>query len=223
MSDRVARLAPLTGVLFALLVVVGTVVGSESPGTEKPASKIVAYYETHSSEVKASAVLFALAFLALIGFGAALRSYARRSPSAEGVSVLMVAGSVLVAAGALTASGVEFGLAKEIHHLGPEAVKTLNFITEEVAFLPIIGGAFVFAIGAGLTILRGAPLPRWLGWVAIVLGIAALIPPASFPSLLGFAIWSVIVSVLVYKRTAPDAAQVTAGVGSSPGLSSASA
>jgi hypothetical protein len=59
--------------------------------------------------------------------------------------------------------------------------------------------------------------------VAIVLGIAALIPPASFPSLLGFAIWSVIVSVLVYKRTAPDAAQVTAGVGSSPGLSSASA
>jgi hypothetical protein len=223
MSERLGRLAPLTGVLFAVLAVVGVAVGSESPGTDKPASKIVSYYETHSSELKASSILFALAFLALIGFGAALRSYARRSPSAEGVSVLIVAGSVLIAAGALTTSGIEFGLANEIHHLGPESVKTLSFITEEAAFLPIIGGAFVFAVGAGLAILRGAPLPRWLGWVAIVLGIAALIPPASFPSLLGFAIWSVIVSVLVYKRSAPDAAAVADGAAASPELSSAGA
>jgi hypothetical protein len=223
MSDRLARLASLTGVLFALLVVVGVFVGSESPGTDKPASKIVSYYETHSSEVKASAVLFALAFLALIAFGAALRSYVRRSPATDGVSVLLTAGSVLIAAGALISSGVEFGLANEIHHLGPESVKTLNFITEEVAFLPVIGGAFVFAVGAGLAILRGAPLPRWLGWVAIVLGILALIPPTSFPSLLGFAIWSVIVSVLIYRRSASDTKGVAAGVAASPELSSASA
>jgi hypothetical protein len=187
------------------------------PELLQPASKLVAYYETHSSEVKASSVLFALAFLA---FGAVLRSYARRSAATDGVSVLIVAGAVLTAAGSLTASGIEFGLAKEIHHLGPEAVKTLAFMGEEAAFLPIIGGAFIFAVGAGLAILRGAPLPRWLGWVAIVLGVLALIPPTSFPSLIGFAIWSVIVSVLVYKRTAPDA---LAAPTPSPELSTAGA
>jgi hypothetical protein len=69
-----------------------------------------------------------------------------------------------------------------------------------VAFLPLIGGAFLFGIGSGLAILRGARLPKWLGWVVIVLGIAALIPPASFPALVGFAIWSVIVSILMYVR-----------------------
>jgi hypothetical protein len=37
--------------------------------------------------------------------------------------------------------------------------------------------------------------------VAIVLGIAALIPPASFPALIGFVIWSIIVSILMYLRT----------------------
>jgi hypothetical protein len=200
MSDRLSRLAPLTGVVFAVLTVVAGATGSESPGTKDPPAKIVAYYATHESEVKTSALLFALAFLILVLFAASLRSYLRRTPAAEGLSALVLAGAVLIAAGALISAGVEFGLANEIHHLGPETVQTLNFITEEVAFLPVIGGAFLLAIGSGLAILRGAPLPKWLGWVAVVLGIAALVPPASFPSLLGFAIWSAIVSILIYRR-----------------------
>ncbi len=203
MPDRLSRLAPLTGVLFAVLVAVAFFTGSESPGAKEPPAKIVAYYATHRSEVKTSALLFALAFLILVLFAASLRSYFRRTPAAEGLSALVLAGAVLIAAGALISSGVEFGLANEIHHLGPETVQTLDFITEEVAFLPIIGGAFLLAIGSGLAILRGAQLPKWLGWVAIVLGIAALVPPASFPALLGFAIWSAIVSILIYRRTGP--------------------
>lgn len=203
MSDRLSRLAPLTGLLFAVLALVAIVTSSESPGTNEPPAKIAAYYVTHRSEVKTSAVLFALAFLILVLFAASLRSYLRRTPVAEGLSALVLAGSVLIAAGTSISSGVEFGLANEIHHLGPEAVKTLNFITEEVAFLPVVGGAFLLAIGSGLAILRGAALPKWLGWVAIVLGIAALVPPASFPSLLGFAIWSAIVSILIYRRIGP--------------------
>jgi hypothetical protein len=210
MSDRLSRLAPLTGVLFAVLAVVAIVTGSESPGTNEPPAKIVAYYTTHRSEVKTSAFLFALAFLILVLFAASLRSYLRRTPAAEGLSALVLAGSVLIAAGTSISAGVEVGLANEIHHLGPESVQTLNFITEEVAFLPVVGGAFLLAIASGLAILRGAALPKWLGWVAIVLGIAALVPPASFPSLLGFAIWSAIVSILIYRRTGPAASAPTA-------------
>jgi hypothetical protein len=218
MSDRLSRLAPLAGVLFAVLAVVGIFTGGETPAAKDPPAKIVAYYATHESEVKTSALLFALAFLVLVLFAASLRSYLRRTPAAEGPSALVLAGSVLIAAGALISSGVEFGLANEIHHLEPQSVQTLDFITEEVAFLPVIGGAFLLALGSGLAILRGARLPKWLGWVAIVLGIAVLIPPASFPSLLGFAIWSTIVSILMYRRIGgaqkPDAdASVVAGAG----------
>ena len=160
MLDRLSRLAPLTGVLFAVLAVVAIVTGGESPGTNEPPAKIVAYYATHRSEVKTSALLFALAFLILVLFAASLRSYLRRTPAAEGLSALVLAGAVLIAAGVLITSGVEFGLANEIHHLGPEAVQTLNFITEEVAFLPVVGGAFLLAIASGLAILRGARLAQ---------------------------------------------------------------
>ena len=217
MSDRLSRLAPLTGALFAVLAVVAIFTGGESPGTNEPTAKIIAYYATHRSEVETNNILFALAFLILVLFAASLRSYLRQTPAAEGLSAMVLAGAVLMAVGVLTTSGVEYGLAKEIHHLGPEAVKTLNFITEELAFLPVIGGAFLFAIGSGLAILRGARLPKWLGWVAIVLAIAALIPPASFPSLLGFAIWSIIVSILIYLRTGPDTTALPSAAGTMSG------
>ena len=187
MSGRLRRLAPLTGVLFAVLVVVGVFTSSsETPEANSSSAKVIAYYGTHGSEVETSAILFALAFLVIVLFAGVLRSYLRRTPAVE--------------AGALISSGVEYGLAHNLSHLSPATAQTMNLLSQEL-FLPIIGGAFLFAICSGLAILRGAALPKWLGWVAIVLGIAALIPPASFPALIGFVIWSIIVSILMYLRT----------------------
>ncbi len=204
MTDRWSRLAPLTGVLFAVLTVAGIFSGGETPDANAGPAKVIAYYTTHRSEVETSAILFALAFLVLVLFAGTLRSYLRHAPGAEGLSSLVLAGGVLMAAGALTGAGVEYGLAHQLNHLGPQAAQTLNFLDNEL-FLPVLGGAFVFAVCSGLAILRGAPLPKWLGWVAIVLGIAAIIPPASFPALLGFVIWSIIVSILMYRRTGASA------------------
>ncbi len=95
MSDRLGRLVTLTGVLFAALVLVAFFIGSESPGSNESSAKIASYYETHSSEVKASAIIFGLAFLVLVVFAAVLRSYLRRTPAAEGTSALLLAGSML--------------------------------------------------------------------------------------------------------------------------------
>jgi membrane protein implicated in regulation of membrane protease activity len=36
--------------------------------------------------------------------------------------------------------------------------------------------------------------------VAIVIGVVVLIPSASFYALLAFAVWSIVVSILVYRR-----------------------
>ncbi len=210
MSDRWSRFAPLTGVLFAVLAVVAVFTNnSETPEASASPAKVVLYYAAHRSELETSSILFGLAFLVLVLFAGALRSYLR--PAAEGLSALVLAGAILMAAGALAGTGIEYGIAHNLHDLTPEMAKTLNLVSSEL-FLPTIAGGFVFGVCGGLAILRGAALPNWLGVIAIVIGIAVLIPPASFPALFAFVIWSVIAAVLMYLRNGP----ASGGAGATP-------
>jgi len=219
MSDRLSRLAPLTGVLFAVLTVVAIFTGGETPDANASSAKVIAYYGAHRSGVETSAILFALAFLVLVLFAGSLRSYLCRTATAEGLAAIVLAGAVIMAVGAMTGGGVEYGLAHNLSRLTPATAQTLNLLTNEL-FLPIIGGAFLFAIASGLAILRGAQLPKWLGWVAIVMGIAVLIPPVSFPVLLVFVIWSVVVSIMIYLRTGPATSTPPADAASALGAPS---
>lgn len=217
MSDRWSRLAPLTGLVFAVLVVVAIVTsGGETPKANASPAKVIAFYTVHRSETETSAILFALAFLVVVLFAGSLRSYLRRSPGTEGLAAIVLAGGVLMAAGALTVSGAEYGLAHHLTGLTPGAAQAANFVAQEL-FLPLLGGAFLFAVASGLAILRGARLPKWLGWVAIVMGIVVLIPPAGMVALLAFVIWSVIVSILMYLRSGPDASTPMVDAPGGPG------
>jgi hypothetical protein len=201
MSDRWSRLAPLTGAVFVVLAIVAVVVsGEETPKASASAAKVVSFYSEHHSAIERGAILFALTFLALVLFAGALRSYLRRTSGCEGLAAMVLAGAILMAVGALAGTGVEYGIAHNLHDLSPEAVKTLNFVSTEL-FLPVLAGGFIFGMCAGLAILRGADLPNWLGWVAVLLGIAAIVPPASFIALGVLVLWSLVVTIIMYRRS----------------------
>ncbi len=57
----------------------------------------------------------------------------------------------------------------------------------------------VFSIAIGLAILRTAALPKWLGWVMIVIGVIG-VTPVGFFGFFAVMIWSVIVAVMLYRR-----------------------
>jgi hypothetical protein len=198
MTDHWNQRAPLTGVLFAVLVAASVVANnSYTPKASASAAKVVSFYTEHHSAVETSGILIAFAYLVLVLYAGALRAYLRRT--AESLGTLVLAGGVMMATGGLLCAGIEYGLAYNLRNLSPEAIKTLNFVSTEL-FLPVQAGEFVFGVCGGLAILRGAALPKWLGWVAIVIGVVVLIPSASFYALLTFAIWSIVVSILVYRR-----------------------
>ena len=200
MTNRWGRLAPLTGVLFAALAIVAIFANSsETPGANAGPLKVFAYYAKHRSEVETSAILFALAFIVLVLFAGALRAHLRRVRAAEALGSLVLAGAILMAVGAITVSGLEYGLAHRLSSLSLEEARTLNFLSNEL-FLPILAGGFIFGICAGIAILRGAPLPKWLGWAAIAIGIVTIVPPVSVIALLAFLIWTIVVSILMYIR-----------------------
>ena len=217
MSDRLSRFAPLTGVVFFVLTLVAIFTGGETPEANASVVKVLSYYSTHRSEVETSALLIAFAFLFLVLFAASLRSYLRRTPAAEGLAALSLAGAVIMAVGALSVTSIEYGLAHHLRDLGPSSAQTLSFLSNEL-FLVVIAGGFLFALPAGLAILRGGQLPKWLGWVAVVLGIFFVIPPLIFPALFGTLLWSLIVSVMIYLRSAPPSTAPSAAV---PGTSGA--
>jgi hypothetical protein len=74
----------------------------------------------------------------------------------------------------------------------------------------------VFFLAAALSIFRFRALPRWLGWLALVLAVLAVIPPVGWAVLaLGLPIWTLIASWLVFARQR-GAPAGTVAAGSTP-------
>ncbi|HXB16448.1 MAG TPA: hypothetical protein VNV44_11980 [Solirubrobacteraceae bacterium] len=200
MPARLARFAPLTGVVFVVLTLIAFLSGGETPNSNASPLKVFHYYTVHKSTVETTSVLFAFAFLFGVFWAGALAAYLRRMGASSGLTGLIIGGGVLMAVGAGILGGVEYGLAHNLHYFGAQTIQTLNVLANEL-FLPLVIGGCVFGIASGLAIVGGAGLPVWLGWVAIVIGIAAAIPPVGFISLLVFVLWSLVVSILIYVRS----------------------
>jgi hypothetical protein len=214
-SSKLERLAPLTGVLFAIVVFVAIFTGGNTPEPDASPAKVVTWFATHRSEAELSSLLFAIGFLIFLFFAAALRSYLRRGEGAEGLAALVLAGAVVMSGGALLASIIEYALAHEFHSLTPAGAQVLNLLSNEIGLVMLVAGGFVLTVASGLAILRGAPLPRWLGWAGIAIAILALILPIAFIALLALLIWIVVVSILVYRRLGeePSLGEPAGGLG----------
>jgi hypothetical protein len=198
-SDRLDRLAPLTGVVFAVLALAAFGTASGAPSATASGASVIAFYEAHGSSAKTSDYLwmFALAFFLL--FAGSLRGYLRRTPSAATLSSVVLAGAAVLTAGGCVYFGFDFALASVPGHLAPAAAQALNVLALKL-FLPVSAGGLVFGIASGLAILRGAPLPNWLGWTALAIGIT-IATPAGLIGLVAFIFWTATVSILIWKRS----------------------
>ncbi len=64
-----------------------------------------------------------------------------------------------------------------------------------------IGMAVLLAAFA-VVVVRFRGFPVWFGWLSAILALVGLIPPISWTLLLGFPVWVLIASVLLYRREA---------------------
>jgi hypothetical protein len=205
MLDRYSRYVPLTGVVWGVLAILGVVLGGgETPEGDATPAKVVHFYVAHTSEIETSGILFTIAFLAFLFFVGSLRAFLRREPAAEPLATLALVAAVAVAVAAGIGGGIELGLAQNINHVTPQVAQAANLVSREV-FLPVLVGGCVFGISSGIAILRGAPLPRWLGWVAIVMGIVFVIPPIIFAAFILVIVWSILVAIVMVRNYAADA------------------
>jgi len=206
MPDSLRRLAPLTGVVFAVLLAVTFILTWNTPGIHDSGLKVISYYKAHNGRLLLGNFLGAVSVGFFLFFVASLRSYLRQFPGAEGPSALALAGATLLGVGGTIFSSLSFALGDARNSISPAAAEAINVLNIDF-FWPFTIGVAVFGIGIGLTIVNSGALPKWLGWVAFVLGVVAF-TPVGFFSFIVFLPWSAAVGIMIYMRrdAAPSAA-----------------
>jgi hypothetical protein len=80
----------------------------------------------------------------------------------------------------------------------PTAVQALQALWDN-DFVPIVLGTQLFLWGTGISVIRSAALPRWLGWVMVLLGVIGF-TPLGFVAAIGSAVLVLVLSVWLSLR-----------------------
>ena len=204
---RKELLMPLTGVAFIALLILSFVVGGEPPDVEDPVQEIVDHYVDDKDSIIAGAFISGLAAVVLVFFANHLRNVMRAS--ATSATILVGAGIVAVAAG--IDATISMSIAEAAEDVDPTAVQALQALWDN-DFIPFAIGLVVFVLSLGLSILQTGVLPKWLGWVALAIGLIGVTPIGFFAfPLTGLLI--LVVSVMLALRARRPAAAGGAPMG----------
>lgn len=207
--SRLERLAPLTGIVFAIALVAVFFVSNDSPDTKDRTSRWASYYLDHRNREIAVSIVVAVATVFFLWFAGTLRARLRVAEGSPGrLSNLAFGGAIMYAVGGLLFAALDFAAADAVKHVPPQVTQTIGVLDTDM-FFPLIVGTSVLMLATGVLVLRTGALPTWLGWVAVVLGVIA-VTPFGFFAFLASLLWIAIVSVLTYLR--PVALAVEAGV-----------
>jgi len=199
-------LAPLTGVGFIVLGIVSFIVAGEPKSADDPVREIVNYYVDNKDSVEISAFIGVAATVLLVFFGAYLRSFLRAAGGeAEMLSIVAFSGILIVAVGFAIDTTIGFALAESADDISPTGVQALQALWDN-DFIPIMLGVLLFLWGTGLSIVRSGALPRWLGWVIIVLAVIGL-TPIGFASVIASALLVLVLSIVLSLRARRPAAE----------------
>jgi hypothetical protein len=199
MKDSKEWLAPLTGVAFIAVAIIGFAVGGEPLDAKHSPNEIVDWYVDNKDSVQIGALLAGLAGALFVFFAGYLRKVLRAAEGEGGVlSAVVFAGAIIFAVGLGIDSALSFAIAERADDINPIGVQTLQAFWDN-DFLPLAMGLLLFLVSTGISIVRHGAFPKWLGWVTIVLGITTL-TPAFFVGFIGAALLVLITSVMMARQ-----------------------
>jgi hypothetical protein len=190
-------LVPLTGILFAVLLIVSFAVQGEPKGADDPANEVRQWYIDNKDAAEVSAFIGGVAAGVLLFYGGYLRKvFDGAGPM---LSILPLIGLTVVAVGGAIDGLILFATAERAKDLPPESVRTLQTLFDN-DFLPLAVGTLVFNWAVGFAVLRSGALPRWMGWAGIVFGVLSLAGPIGFLGAAGAGLWVLVSSVMLSMR-----------------------
>lgn len=199
-NDPVTRWLPLAGAAYALLAIAGTLVIDRFPDENTSTDALVRYYADHHAQVQRGGEIATLGCLFLGLFVAGLVARTRRHPGIA--AVIGVGGAAMLMAEVYSDSTYALlGSIATESHLDPAALQAWHISGADFGSnVPTT----VFLLGVVLAALVGRTLPRWVGWTALVLAVAGLIPMVGFFASMLFWPWALVAGVMLSLRSGTE-------------------
>jgi uncharacterized protein DUF4386 len=172
---RQSWLVPLTGLLFVVILIISFVVGGEPPDVDEGAAKIAEHYTDDKDSIEVGAFLSGLAAIFLVFFANYLRTIFQGTRAAATILV----GAAIVAVAAGIDATLLFAMAETVEDVEPASIQTLQALWDN-DFMPFMIGLAVFLASLGISIVRTAVLPKWLGWLTLVIALVSVAGPIGF-------------------------------------------
>ena len=222
-ARRIERLAPLTGVLYAGQFIVAMGMQGSAPEQDAPGTEVITFYQSHHTALSISCFVTVAAAIAFVFFAGALREALRRDDGKGDWLPTVAFGGGVAYAIALSLFAVgQAALLKGADLGNVEMARTLNVINS-ANFYPAMVAVSVVLLAGGIAALRTNALPRWLAWVATVVGAVAVLGPLGFAGFFLLPLWSLVAGVVLSRRAAntPGAPAADATASRSRALASA--
>jgi hypothetical protein len=193
-----------TGPLFTV-VFAGALFGLEgsTPGEKASSKEVMDYFNSHQGRTMTEVFLAPLMAALLVLFASHIRTMVRDRHLVPGQGpTVLLAGAVLWASGLLLGSVLSLALVSASDHGQDQVAQTMNVLAND-SWIPFIAGVAVTLIGAGLTVLGTGILPRWMGWVALVVGVISMAGPGGFLGFFVGPLWLLVAGVMLGRAPAP--------------------
>jgi hypothetical protein len=196
------RLLPLSGIVFVALIALGVMLGGSTPASTAAGSKVASYYDSHQARMVIVSFVLATAGFFIVVFASTLgRSLSPAEGHVEQIwDRVLLGGGIVFATAAGVVGAINFALADNPTKISGSALQSLNLFVNDtwVLWNAALGIFMLGAAGAWLTSARGR---RWVGWIALVLGVALFIPFADFFALLASGLWIIGTSIALFRES----------------------
>jgi hypothetical protein len=207
MRSQLRRNLGLGGLLFVVLFVFTAVIAPE-PSSRASASSAAAKYAAHTGALAVDAYVTVVAIVVGLAFFWYLRDLLAETPSVRRLATIGYGGVIVFAVSGGLGAGIDFALSDVSNHVSTTTIQTLNVLNSDIVGVLGAGGVVAFLLATGIAVTRSESLPSWLGWVAVILGVAALALP--FASGAGAALWTLIASIVLLVTREPATSPASA-------------
>ena len=190
---------PVCGIVFIVLIVVGAgVAGEHDVEISDSSADIARELEDKSDQVDVGSLISLVGFVFFFWFLAYFLRHLKQAEGEDGWLTSVVYGSGLVGtAMILVLISLSLATTSGDYDPAPQAAKALFALTWN--YIWVIGPPLIaFTAAASIVIIRFAALPRWIGWIGILVALSSFMP---WMGILFFFPWILVVSVALLIRT----------------------